>query len=175
MKKNLSIIGALFLFASIGFTSCKKDESAPSSTLNVRMTDAPAGYSKVNVEIREVLVKMNDDSSSTSGWISLKTNTGIFDLLTLQNNRDTLIGSAVIPQGTVKQIRLVLGSNNTVEVLGVSYPLTIPSGSESGLKIKLNKSLNATLETVVIDFDANASIKLETDGSYKLRPVITVR
>ena len=125
MKNNLSLFGALLLTASIVFTSCKKDENTGSSTLNVRMTDAPAAYSKVNVEIKEVLVKMNDDSTTSSGWISLKTNTGIFDLLTLQNNRDTLIGSAVIPSGTVKQIRLILGSNNTVEVSGVTYPLTI--------------------------------------------------
>lgn len=174
MKKNLKTFGALFLAASIAFTSCSKDDSA-TSTLQVKMTDAPGAFSKVLVDIKEVKVKMSDDSSSTSGWITLATNVGIYDLLQFQNNRDTLIGSATIPQGSVKQIRLVLGSNNSVEVLGVSYPLTIPSGSESGLKIKLNKSLNTSLETVVIDFDANASVRLEVDGSYKLRPVITVR
>ncbi len=174
MKKNLKAFGALFLAASIAFTSCSKDDSA-TSTLQVRMTDAPGAFSKVNVDIREVRVKMSDDTSSTSGWITLATNVGIYDLLQFQNNRDTLIGSGTIPQGNLKEIRLVLGSNNTVEVLGVVYPLTIPSGSESGLKIKLNQSLNTSFETVLIDFDANASVRLETDGSYKLRPVITVR
>lgn len=64
--------------------------------------------------------------------------------------------------------------NNSVEVGGVNYPLTVPSGAESGLKIKLNKSVNMPQETVVIDFDALLSIKQE-NGSYKLRPVIVVK
>jgi hypothetical protein len=34
--------------------------------------------------------------------------------------------------------------------------------------------LNATLETVVLDFDAGASVTDEADG-YKLRPVIRVK
>ncbi|MEO6403979.1 MAG: DUF4382 domain-containing protein [Ferruginibacter sp.] len=174
MKKNLKTIGALFLAASIGFTSCSKDDNA-STTLQVKMTDAPGAFTKVNVDIREVLIKYTDDTTSADGWVKLQTNAGIYDLLTLQNNVDTLIGSITIPQQTVKQIRLVLGTNNSVETIGQVFPLTIPSGSESGLKIKLNKTLNSSLETVVIDFDANASIKLEIDGTYKLRPVITVR
>ena len=67
-----------------------------------------------------------------------------------------------------------MGSDNTVVVGGVSYPLTIPSGSESGLKIKVSKKLNATLETLVIDFDAALSINLEP-GGYKLRPVLRIK
>ncbi len=61
-----------------------------------------------------------------------------------------------------------------VDTFGVSKPLTIPSGSESGLKIKVNKELNATLNTLIIDFDAALSINKEADG-YKLRPVLKVK
>jgi hypothetical protein len=38
----------------------------------------------------------------------------------------------------------------------------------------VNKKLNATLETVVLDFDAGASVTEEQDG-FKLRPVIIVK
>jgi hypothetical protein len=67
-----------------------------------------------------------------------------------------------------------VGTNNTVQVDGIDYPLTIPSGAESGLKIKLNKNLQATFETLIIDFDAALSISQEADG-YKLRPVIKLK
>ena len=44
----------------------------------------------------------------------------------------------------------------------------------ASLKIKVNKQLNATLETLIVDFDASLSIKLE-GGGYKLRPVLRIK
>ncbi|MBK6635274.1 MAG: DUF4382 domain-containing protein [Chitinophagaceae bacterium] len=64
---------------------------------------------------------------------------------------------------------------NTIKDAGIVYPLTIPSGSESGLKIKISRTLQATLETIIIDFDAALSVKKEGTGDYKLRPVLKIR
>jgi hypothetical protein len=161
-----------FVFAIISsatFIACKKDSRT--STLQVKLTDAPGDWQEVNIDLKEVKVNFNDDST---GWVSLQTKDTIYNLLGLQNGLDTLIAQATVPSKTVKEIRLVLGSHNTIKVNDQIYPLTIPSGSESGLKIKVNKKLNATLETIVLDFDAGASVTDEQDG-YKLRPVITVK
>ena len=57
---------------------------------------------------------------------------------------------------------------------GSLYPLTIPSGSESGLKIKIHKELRTSLDSLLIDFDAALSVRKETDG-FKLRPVIKLK
>ncbi len=162
--------------ATTFFVACNKDETG-NSTLNVRLTDAPAAMDSVFVDIREVRVKMTSDSSNSNndGWITLSTNAGIYNLLELQNGNDTLLGTASIPTGTVKQLRFILGDQNRVVVSDTSYPLIIPSGSESGLKINLSKDLRASLETLVIDFDAALSIRRENDGTYKLRPVLRVR
>ncbi len=70
--------------------------------------------------------------------------------------------------------RIKEGDKVIFEVDGIIYPLTIPSGSESGLKIKVSKKLQATIETILIDFDADLSVKKENDG-YKLRPVIRLK
>jgi hypothetical protein len=51
----------------------------------------------------------------------------------------------------------------------------IPSGSESGLKIKINKKLEAAVETLIIDFDAALSIHEEGTGDYKLKPVLKIK
>lgn len=168
--KTKSIFLSLLLFTVIiSFVSCKKDNGT--STLQVRLTDAPTGYEKVYVDIKEVRVNFRDDST---GWVSLNTNAKIYNLLGLQNGVDTLLATGTVQTGIVKEIRLILGSNNTIVDGGVTYPLTIPSGSESGLKIKVNKQLNATLETLIVDFDASLSIKLE-GGGYKLRPVLRIK
>jgi len=175
MKKNIIIILAALLTSSIFITSCSKDNTEDKrSTLNVRLTDAPTAYEEVNVDISEVRVKFSDDSSS-NGWVTLTTNPGIYNLLAYQNGVDTLLGTGIFPLQVLKEIRFVLGPNNTIKDSGVVYPLTIPSGSESGLKIKVNKSLNATLETIIIDFDAALSVHKDGTGDYKLRPVLMVK
>jgi hypothetical protein len=53
------------------------------------------------------------------------------------------------------------------------YPLVIPSGSESGLKIKMQKTLNGGIDYLTLDFDAALSVHQEASG-YKLRPVIKI-
>lgn len=176
MKKNIVLLAAVFLCGSFIFYSCSKDSKYEhgSSTLHVRLTDAPTVYEEVNVDIREVRVKFSDDSLNT-GWVTLNTFPGIYRLLDLQNGVDTLLATGAFPFQIIKEIRFVLGPNNTIKDAGVVYPLTIPSGSESGLKIKINKSLNATLETIIIDFDAALSVKKEGTGDYKLRPVLKIK
>lgn len=166
MKLNALFIAVIFLAAFI--VACKKESGT--TTLRIRLTDAPASYEEVNIDLKEVNVKLNDDSS---GWITMETKAGIYNLLGLQNGIDTLISEGEFPQGTVKEIRLVLGNENTIKEGGEVHPLTIPSGSESGLKIKLNKSLQGGIDSVVVDFDAAMSVNLES-GGYKLRPVIRV-
>jgi hypothetical protein len=154
---------------SIVFFACKKD--AANSTLQIRMTDAPVALEEVNIDLVQVDVKFAKD---TTGWVALETTPGIYNLLGLQNGVDTLIAQGTFPVDVVKEIRLVLGNRNSIKSNGQIYPLTIPSGSESGLKIKLNKKLQANLETLLIDFDAALSVHQETSG-YKLRPVLKIK
>ena len=173
---KVKLAAALLISAGIIIASCSKDNSNNgTSVLQVRLTDAPTNYDEVNVDIREVKVKFSDDSSSTSGWVTLATNVGVYNLLGLQNGVDTLLASSPLPQDTIKEIRFVLGPNNTIKDAGVVYPLTVPSGAESGLKLKINKSLNASLETVIIDFDAALSVLKQNTGDYKLRPVLRIK
>ncbi len=171
MKTKLLLLSFFLGIGIITFLSCSKDNNSGTSNLQVRLTDAPVAYDKVNVDIREVRVNFRDDST---GWVPLATNAKIYNLLGLQNGVDTLLATGTVQKGTLKEIRLILGPDNTVVVGGVTHPLTIPSGSQSGLKIKINKNLNATLETLIIDFDAALSIKEEA-GGYKLRPVLKIK
>jgi hypothetical protein len=170
---KMGIVAAMLASAISVTTSCSKDEKE--TKIEIRLTDNPVAVDEVNVDIREVRVKFSDDTAAANGWVSLSTNAGVYNLLGLQNGVDTLLASGNLPQNTVKQIRFVLGPNNSVTENGISYPLIIPSGSESGLKIKVSRKLNATLNTLVIDFDAALSLKKEGAGDYKLRPVLKIK
>lgn len=167
MKKSLILFAVVLFTLAIG---CKKESGT--TTLKVNLTDAPTDAEEVNIDLKAVRVNFANDSS---GWSELATVRGIYNLLDLQNGLDTMIATGTVPAGYLKEIRLVLGSNNTIKVDGQVYPLTIPSGSESGLKLKVNKSLAAPLDSLLLDFDAALSIHQEGTGNYKLKPVLKIK
>ncbi len=174
--KNIKTVFVATALSAILLSACSK--SNDTTTLRVRLTDAPLAVEEVNVDIREVRVNMNESApsdSSSNGWVTLATNQGIYNLLELQNGIDTLLGTGTLPTGTLREIRFVLGPDNTIKENGVVYPLVIPSGGSSGLKIKVDKKLKADFETLLIDFDAALSVKMEGPGDYKLRPVLKVK
>ena len=157
----------LVLLVSIFMVSCNKEKTAQ---MTVKMTDAPADFLSVNVNIVAVEMMINDS------WVTMRTNVGIYDLLQLQNDLTVVISPQTeIPAGKVKQMRLVLGSENSIKTdLGV-FPLTVPSGSETGLKLNMNTEVVPEAEViVVVDFDARASVVVEGNGSYSLKPHLSI-
>ena len=118
-KRNAFLILTIVAAGSFFFLqACKKDvitggpeNSTQNGTgaIRINLTDAPAKYLEVNVDIKQVRIHVSDDSSSTDGWIDLPTNAGIYNLLDLQNGIDTtIVDSTLIPAGKVSQIRFVL-------------------------------------------------------------------
>lgn len=169
--RNFSL---LFFVAAIvvTITACQKENNTGTTNFKVRLTDNPFNATEVNIDIREVRVNLRDDSS---GWASLNTIAGIYNILDFQNGVDTVLAQGNIPTGTLKEIRFVLGDDNSIVINSIKYPLVIPSGSESGLKIKLNKRLNATFDSLLIDFDAALSIIQTGAGDFKLKPVLKIK
>lgn len=165
MKSRTIIITACIMLSLIACKNGKRE-------LQVLLTDAPAEYEEVNIEIVDVKVNYNKDTAS---WVSLSTNAGIYNLLDFQDSITTPIANGTVPEGTVKELRLILGSNNTVKVNQQTYPLTLTSQGQSGLKIKLNKKLEKDLNVITIDFDAAQSVVKEQNGEYKLHPVIMLK
>ncbi|MCB9315112.1 MAG: DUF4382 domain-containing protein [Lewinellaceae bacterium] len=170
MKKNpLLLLICILLFVA---WACEKDDSTSGKTvLNVRLTDGPGDYQQVNVDIQEVRLKMADD---TSQWLSLATNAGIYNLLDFQNGVDTIIATGPVPLDVLKEVRLVLGPENSVMVDSTLYDLETPSAEQSGLKIKIDKSLGLVLDSLTLDFDAEKSIVKTGNGKFILKPVIKV-
>lgn len=153
--------------------SCKKNSNDSSanktSYLTLRLTDAPANYDAVNIDIQSIGVQVD------SGWSNFNLpNPGVFDLISLSNGTSVLLVSNIgVPAGTINQMRLHLGNNNTIVVDGVSHNLHTPSGQTSGYKVKMNASIQPGASYVVmIDFDASKSIVKQGNGNYLLKPVV---
>ncbi|PZF74908.1 DUF4382 domain-containing protein [Taibaiella soli] len=173
MKKLLLVIPLLIM----GLFACKKDSSSSgggySSSTNAKvtmhLTDGPATYDAVYLNVQEVQVNVSNGS-----WISMTpVRPGLYNILNFRNGLDTMLGWVEIPAGTISQMRLILGDGNYVVVNGVDYPLTTPSAQESGLKLNINQTLVAgNSYDFWIDFDAARSIHQTGNGKYMLKPVM---
>lgn len=158
---------------SIFLMACSDSNDDKTAILHVRLTDAPADFQEVNIDIQSVQIH-NDLGDQNSGWKTLSIlEAGVYNLLELTNGLDTLLATEELPVGKISQIRLILGNDNTVMVGGELFPLSTPSAQQSGLKLNVNAQLKAgIMYTILLDFDAALSVVEKGDGTYSLKPVI---
>lgn len=170
--KSLSAVSLVIL--SLIFIQCSDDNVKLTTPVKIRLTDAPAQYDKVNIDIQAIQFHSSNDDTEESGWQEMDLlNAGIYDLLEFNNGLDTLLVDQDMPSGTVSQMRLILGENNSVVIDGISYDLDTPSAQTSGLKFQIHDDFLAGIEYKLwIDFDAARSIVETGNGKYKLKPVI---
>lgn len=156
--------------------------------MRVSLTDAPADYAEVNIEIHQVLVKANDeddddldetkdmdnDELEDHGWKVVFNDTITVNLLDYQNGATLDLGEVELKEGRYNQVRLVLGDENTVVLnSGDTIQLNTPSGQTSGFKLLVQADIEADqVYDLVIDFDASRSIVVTGNGGYNLKPVL---
>lgn len=170
---------SVIIFMLLSIIGCNSsDDSAQTSRVSVRMTDAPGDYDAVNIDVRDVLIKAATDDNDSKGWVSIgNVSPKIYNLLELTGGVNVLLADNLVPSGFLGQIRLLLGDNNTVVKNGVSYPLKTPSAQQSGLKLKINQTLVAgAAYDFLLDFDVKHSIVVQAgnSGNFNLHPVIRV-
>ncbi|RWX44235.1 hypothetical protein H206_02231 [Candidatus Electrothrix aarhusensis] len=118
------------------------------------------------------------------------------DLLELADGKVNFANQVLLPDNT-KELRLVLGENNTITAEGISSALTVPSGSTSGLKLKGQQVFSEKggfLIGITLDFDLEKDLVVQEEKSnsngkgkgkkassddavvysFKLKPVIKV-
>jgi len=183
--KNVTLKSVMIAtFISLGLTSCSDDDDSNLTTeakanMTVRMTDAPGDYDEVNIDVQDVQIKVEADTETDAeidadGWVSLNdVQTGVYDLLELTGGVTQILADSEVPAGYVSQMRLILGTQNTVVVNGESKPLNTPSAQQSGLKLQLNKQLEEGENyAFLLDFDVEESIVAQGNGGFNLKPVI---
>lgn len=171
--KRATFLMLIAAIALITFSCNKEDDgnnNGSKSTLKILLTDAPATYNAVNVDIQSVGVCVD----STWFYFDLET-PGIYDLISLSNGTSALLVSNVtVPSGIITQMRLFLGDSNSIVVDSVTYDLKTPSAQTSGYKVKINAPISAgATYQVLLDFDAARSIVEQGNGKYLLKPVVT--
>jgi uncharacterized protein DUF4382 len=166
--------------------------SAPSSampaatgTLRIALTDAPAcGFEQVNITVQSVRVHPSSTANDNdSGWTTIALSPPRkIDLLTLTNGALLDLGQTAIAAGQYSLLRLVLApnaagspANSVVPIGGAETPLDTPSATQNGLKVNHVFTVSqGQLTDLVVDFDACRSIVTRGNGTFGLKPVLTV-
>lgn len=199
-KNFLQTFSIIAFLSGLIFTACKKEESlvmpASSQRLSLYLTDDPSMYDSVFIDIKAVEVKVDtfenhkrddhfgdndndrdDDHKSRDEfgkWDTLQIHPGVYNVSKLRNGIDTLMGTVTI-NGTIRKIRITLGSNNSLRMAGVSYPLNLLPGINDYLYVKVNGNHHQEAvfgqSSLWIDFDISRSI-LSRNGQYYLKPVL---
>lgn len=210
--RTLLVLVAFFFVILLLIVSCKKDSSSETANpgknkLSVFITDDPAAFQHVFIDIQKLEVKVdtcsavsnstddgdddsNDDhsggddgkdddhngSSSNSNdacelWQTLTVTPGVYDLLKFRNGIDTLLAQGLLPKGKIKAVRITLGTNNSVVIDSVTYPLNLKN-NKVVIKIGHAVEVGNGQFKLNLDFDLGSSVIRIRDNQFELRPCI---
>lgn len=168
-KIQLSIIIAGFALFVLMFSCSKSEvekevsENESLTELSLFLTDGPGDYQGVSLDIEKMKVRIDRDHSSdeeAGEWQELPVSKKRYNLLELNNGKDTLLASGKVFAGILKEIQLSLGENSTLTLEnGDTFPLNTPEIIHSRAKLILAESSTPKGENqVVLDFDIFKSV-----------------
>lgn len=203
MKKQHLKIGAIVcaFFSTIAVISCNKSSSLDSTspgTQNVSMslTDGPGLFDHVYIDIKDVKVLVDTSTNtrkhdncdfdrmgdrdhnkpdSSFIWENLNVAAGVYDLLSLKNGVDTVLASGNIKAGSIRLIRIDLGTRNYLVKDSITYPLNLAPNLPSYILIKLMGNefgRFGNTNRLWLDFDVQRSIVQLRAGAFYLNPFI---
>ncbi len=173
---------------SDGSSDTTNDPGAIEGTgqLRLLLSDSPVDDAdEVNLRVARVEVRRVTDTGSE--WVVLWRGDREFDLLSLQNERTAVLADNVLRVGTYDEIRLILAEGSgspigapgyrspcDIVIDGVSYPIKVPSGEQSGLKMKGEIEIKRdTLTLILIDFNVRTSVVQRGKRmEFLLKPVV---
>lgn len=198
-NKHIFLAAMVVIAASFVMTACSKNTSAEANMqgkeqLSLYLTDGPGVFDKVFIDIRSVKVLVdtskdtrkhdnedwdnrgaNDHKKDSSFiWEDLKIVPGVYDILKLRNGADTILANAGITKGSIRLIKIELGTNNSVVKDSVTYPLSVPPNEKGYVLIKLKggecEEHAPGKKRLWLDFDITRSI-VQKNNQFFLKPV----
>ena len=180
---------ALVLTLAATLASCDSQSPSGTTSLSVRLKDAPGDVQHAFVTITEV-------DLVGSGGVQVLTETPVTtDLLTLAANALTLVQDAEVPSGTYHELRFKIsgvclavddGAGGSTVYATDGYDSTpcggqatgtlqAPSYAQSGLKVQMDGGalvLDVAEKILLVDFDVTQSFGHAAHG-WVMHPVIT--
>ena len=198
--KKLFFIVAIML---VTVYACQKENlidlassnATATTPVKVYLTDGPLRLDTVNLDIKLVEVKLdtnkshkmddhfgdNDKDSLNDGkkkddfgyWDTLAITPGVYNVAALRNGVDQAIATGSVP-GTIRKLRITLGTKNSIVQNGVTYPLVVNSNyiyASFNNEHRQKDSTSANTTALKIDIDLFRSVTL-INGVYYFKSFV---
>lgn len=133
----------------------------------VESLDSLAQPTVNNIFLTVERVEIHRDSSA---WETIAEPHVVYDFLQLTDTISVVLADTLVEPGHYTQLRLIVADTNEVVIDGVSYPLSVPSGTETGVKLNLDVSIDGgETAQIYLVFDENTAI-VESANGFHLRP-----
>lgn len=164
-----------------GMVGCGDLLGTGDARVTVLLTDAPSDYvGSAMIDVGRVELLPADDGERVV--LSEDGTDGPIDLLELQGLTTTVLADLEIPEGTYREIRMIIESASVELADGYAFDdgatdavLSVPSGASSGLKLKLRAAdvegsedtfsegvaIGEGQTVLVVDFDVNQSFRIQ--------------
>jgi hypothetical protein len=185
------------LAAALALGACGSDGTGSNGarTVSIRLHDAPGDLKEAWVKVSQVSLQGTTAADSMSGKVVLlDSQTDWLNLTSLSGGSfATLVNNAQVPAGSYSQLRFVVCEAYVVTKTGQVYAtpgatlpagvtatgsLQVPSGCQSGLKVKLpggSVNLGETSQILSVDFDVSQSFghQAGNSGKWVMHPALT--
>ncbi|MBN1986220.1 MAG: DUF4382 domain-containing protein [Prolixibacteraceae bacterium] len=187
--RKLKIFIAGLVVSSLAFVSCTNEENISieegKGRINVLLTDAPYPIELISstyVTIDKVEIRKKTEAGmeeEKDSFIVLSEENMVIDLLELTNGITEEIAAAELEAGYYDMIRLHVVDATVVLNNGSEFDLKVPSGSSSGLKVKIQPEIHleeGQTSDVLLDFDVSRSFvvkgPLDNINGFNFKPVV---
>ena len=186
--KRIGLALIAFVLGTVLMISCNDDETSDpgqgTGKVNIYLTDAPFPVDLVDktfVTIDKVEIRKQETDTAEANFVVLLDEAMDVDLLTLSNGVTELLASVDLEAGTYDMIRMHVTDSKVVLKNGTEYDLKVPSGSSSGLKVKISPSLEISdgqTADVLLDFDVSKSFVAKGNwqggviNGFNFKPVV---
>jgi len=141
----------------------------------VSIHDAPFKMEGRDIQELNITVEQIVIIDSNDRHITILQEERQMELLSISRSDPVVLSDVSIEHGIYKELRLVLKDNSTIKVDGEVYPIKIPSGSQSGLKLKGPFVIpQGKLFRLIIDFVASESVHWNKGQGWMLKPVLRI-
>ncbi|HYQ58652.1 MAG TPA: DUF4382 domain-containing protein [Draconibacterium sp.] len=175
MKKTRFILTTIVLGLFL-MVACNNDNDMQPITdgygkINVYLTDAPFPIDLVSqtiVTIDSVEIRKQGSDTTDASFTTILEDDFEIDLLTLSNGITEQLAAVELEAGSYDMMRMYVSESTVILEDGTEFDLKIPSGSSSGLKVKIEPALTVNSgETtdVLLDFDVSKSFVVK--GNWK--------
>ena len=167
----------IIVFALVLLTTCSNDLDTETfddhALVTVKFQGTPSAFTRVQLDIVDVQLRVLDDLSNPNAWVSLTTrNPGVYDITSITGNTVlALVDFEEIPSTFIHSIRVVFGNRNTVVKNNIEYTVTFDSQFDNTSTNIVGKQLKPnTVYEFTLVLDTDRSIVVNANGSVHITP-----